>query len=219
MQRPLLFVTTLALSVAACEKQPAYIKVKVPAQSYASVRADPILPPFTAKGDTIQLRASMFYKDDSFMGQAKQVKWSSTDPSVASVGLDGLVEIVSSGDAKIKATTVGYEPDRSAELAIKAVIIDKVEIIPPAELGEEVAIHMGDTVQFTAKVLDDRGNVIPDAKVKWRTSDYAATVTPTGEVEGRSIGDTQVIAEAGDEHTRFVINVLDWKKEKKKRRR
>ena len=61
--------------------------------------------------------------------------------------------------------------------------------------------------------------MIPNAKVKWRTSDYAATVGADGTVEGRSIGDTQVIAEAGEYNKRFVINVLDWRKTKKARRR
>ena len=47
----------------------------------------------------------------------------------------------------------------------------------------------------------------------------AATVGPDGTVEGRSLGDTQVIAESGQHHKRFVINVLDWRKVKKKSRR
>ena len=184
-----------------------------------SVRMDPVLPPFERKGDTIKLRASAFYKDDSYMGPPKKVDWSSSDSSVATVSLDGLVTIISSGTTKIMATSMAGEQKLEAHLPITAVIIARVEVVPPENLGENNSIHMGDEVKFTAKVFNDRGDVIPDAKVKWRTSDYAATVGPDGTVEGRSLGDTQVIAEAGQHHKRFVINVLDWRKEKKKKRR
>lgn len=204
---------------AACEKHPKYIKVKAPQASMHSIRMDPVLPAFTKKGDTIKLRASAFYKDDSYMGPPKKVKWTSSDSSVATVSLDGLVTIISSGATKIAATTKAGDKTIDAHLDIKAVIIARVEVIPPEDLGENNSIHMGDEVKFTAKVYNDRGDVIPDAKVKWRTSDYAATVGPDGTVEGRSLGDTQVIAEAGQHHKRFVINVLDWRKTKKKKRK
>lgn len=210
-------IVTIAV-LAGCEKVPSQIRIKVPQASYASVRMDPVLPPFKSKGDTIKLRASEFYKDDSYMGTAL-VKWSSSNPSVATISLDGLVEIVSSGETTIKAVTKKYEVPLEATFKISAVIIDKIEIIPPDDLGEDNSLHMGETKQFTAKVYDDNGKVIEDAKVRWRTSDWAATITMTGELEGRAIGDTQVVAEAGPALTRFTVNVLDWKKEKKKRRR
>ncbi|MEE2900844.1 MAG: Ig-like domain-containing protein [Myxococcota bacterium] len=209
----------LTTGLIACEKHPSYIKVKVPQASIHSTRSDPVLPAFEKKGDTIKLRASAFYKDDSYMGPPKKTEWSSSDSSVATVGVDGLVTIVSSGKADIIATTKAGDKTLDAKLPVEAVIIKRVEIVPPEELGENNSIHMGDTVKFQAKVFNDRDQVIPDAKVKWRTSDYAATVGADGTVEGRSIGDTQVIAEAGEHNKRFVINVLDWRKTKKSRRR
>jgi hypothetical protein len=208
-----LLLTGVALI--ACEKQPATIKVKMPRDAIQSVKMDPVVPPFEHKNDTIQLRASAFDKDGAFMGPAK-VSWSSSDPSVAVINTDGLVTIVSSGKAEIKASGVGYEKPLDGTLALRASIIDKVKIVPP-EGGVPPKIHLGETMQFKAEVLDDRGNVIPDAKVKWRTSDYAATVTMTGELEGRAIGDTQLILEAGPKLARMDILVLDWKKGAKQR--
>ena len=214
------------LALVACEKQPDFIKVKVPQDSVHSVRMDPVLPPFTERAETLKLRASAFGKDKLYLGPPKKVKWSTADPGVAVVSLDGLVEIVSSGSTKIKAETVGYEKTLSAELPIVVVIVGKVEIVPPEELDEDDAIHMGDSVIFKAKVFDDRGNLIPQEmldksrqKIKWRTSDYAATIAINGELEGRSIGDTQVVLEVGDIHTRFVVKVKDWRKPKRKKRR
>ena len=56
--QPIRWMTLAVVTTAlvACEKQPAYIKVKVPQDSLHSVRMDPVLPPFTARGDTIKLR-------------------------------------------------------------------------------------------------------------------------------------------------------------------
>ena len=58
---------------------------------------------------------------------------------------------------------------------------------PPEQLIEGNQMHMGDTVKFDAQVLNDRGEPIPDAKIKWRNSGWCATVAINGEVEGRAV--------------------------------
>lgn len=201
-------LSSLAIALLACEKEPASIKIKLPKDAVQSVKMDPVVPPFTKRDDTISLRASAFDKDGVYMGPAK-VKWSIEDSTVASVNYEGVVTILSSGETNVVATGDGYETPLTAKLPIKAVIIDKVEIVNPTPDNK---IHLGETKQLAAKVLDDRGRPIPDAKVNWRTSDFAATVSPTGEVEGRSIGDTQVVAEAGGKVARYEVLVLDWRK-------
>ena len=80
----------LTLALAACEKQPERIRVKLPKEAVQSVKMEPQLPVFEKKGDTIHLRASAFEKGDVYMGPAK-VKWTVADPSVASVNYEGLV--------------------------------------------------------------------------------------------------------------------------------
>jgi hypothetical protein len=99
-----------------------------------------------------------------------------------------------------------------ASLPIKAVIVDKVKITPP---DDKKVIHLGETKQFQAAVLDDRGHVIPDAKPHWRSSSFAVTVTDTGEVEGRAIGTAQIVVEASKAVDRFDLEVLDWEKGKR----
>lgn len=70
---------------------------------------------------------------------------------------------------------------------------------------------MGDVVQWKAEVFDDRGNVIPGAKTQWKSSSFAATVTPTdGEVEGRAIGTATIMVEAASFSDRVDIEVYDW---------
>ncbi|MCC7382918.1 MAG: Ig-like domain-containing protein [Deltaproteobacteria bacterium] len=204
---PFLWMGVLLIALTGCEKQPAKIRVKLPRDAVQSVKMDPVLPPFTKKGESITLRASAFDKDDVYMGPAK-VKWSVQDGTVAAVNYEGSVTILSSGDTKVIATSEGYEQTLTAELPIKAVIVEQVKISGPPENK----LHLGDTLQLAAQAIDDRGNPIADAKIEWRTSDYAATVSPTGEVEGRAIGDTQVIAEADGKVARYEVIVLDWKK-------
>lgn len=205
-----LLIISIATLVA-CEKQPASIKVKGPRDAVESVKMNPAFAPFEKKGETIKLRASAFDKDGVFMGGAR-VKWDSSDRTVATVDTVGLVTILSSGDAEIKATTEGYEAVLEASLPVKAVIIDKVRIVLPE--GDKKEIHLGETKQLKAEVLDDRGRVISDAKTRWRSTSWAATVTDTGEVEGRAIGNTQIIVEAGPAIDRLDLEVLDWVKGK-----
>lgn len=207
--RPLPVLLAIGVLASACEKQPASIKVKLPRDSIQSTKTEPQLPPFTRKGDTIKLRASSFDAKDVYMGPAV-VKWTSSDPTVATVNGDGLVTILSSGEATIKATSTGYEKTLEDGFKVTAVIIGSVKIVPPEPGADK--IHLGETKKFTAEVLDDRGNPIQGAKVRWRTSDYAATVTGDGEVEGRAMGDTQLVVEADSKTARFQIVVLDWKK-------
>lgn len=206
---PLLLIIPVAL--AACEKQPASIKVKGPRDAVESVKMNPAFAPFEKKGETIKLRASAFDEGGVFMGGAR-VRWDSSDRTVATVDQTGLVTILSSGEAEIKATSEGYKKVLEASLPVKAVIIGKVRIVPLED--DERAIHLGETKQLRAEVLDDRGRVIPDAKARWRSSSWAATVTDTGEVEGRAIGNTQIIVEAGPATDRMDLEVLDWVKGK-----
>jgi len=218
------FLAVLPLALLACEKQPAFIKVKVPQDSMHSVRMDPVLPPFVKKGDTLQLRASAFQADKSYLGPAKQVKWSSSDPAVALVSLDGLVTIVSSGKAEISAETVGYDAAHTAKIGVEAIILDKIEVVPPPEIQEGNKFHMGEILMFTAKVTNDRGGEVSLAdlersgqKLHWKNVGWAATIAINGEVEGRAIGEGQLLAEAGELSGRLKIEVLDWKPEKKRR--
>jgi hypothetical protein len=218
--RRLVLITTLAAGLLGCEVHPTAIKVRPPQGSFTSVREEPVLPKFERKGDTIKLRASAYDKKGQYMGPAKGARWSTTDGTVATVGLDGLVEITGSGTTKIVATGKYDGKALSHGLTVNAVIIAKVEIEPPAEgLVDENGLHMGETVKFVAKVYNDKGEVIPDAKAKWRTSSYAATVGIDGTVEGRAIGEAQLVVEAGNHNARFSLRVLDWKKPARKRRR
>lgn len=214
----LLTSMTLGALCAACENHPAEIRIKGPRDAVESTQATPTFAPFRKREDTLQLRASGFDDKGRYMG-AVPVKWDSTDRDVATVSSTGLITVLSSGKAEITATYEKGEVKREASLPIEAIIVDDIVAVDPKpEPGKALEMGLGEIKQFEVNVLDDNGGVIEDTKVRWRSSSYAATVTPTGEVEARAIGTTQVSAEAENGATvRWDLSVEDWKKPRRRR--
>lgn len=220
MKAQKLLLPALALAVlSGCESHPAEIKIKGPRDSVESQKAVPTFSIFKKREETLQLRASGFDDKGRYMGTIP-VKWDSSNRDVATVSSTGLVTILSSGEAKISATYSKGEVSRSASLPVKAVIVKDIRAVEPKpEQGKALEMALGDIVQFKVDVLDDNGDAIDGAKVRWSSSSYAVTVTPTGEVEARAIGTTQVVAEAENGATaRWDLSVEDWKKPKRRRR-
>lgn len=212
----------IVLAVSACEKVPAEIRIKGPLDSVESTQrtkgAQTKFAAFEKKNETIKLRVSAFDDRGVYMGPAK-VKWDSTDPTVASVNQSGVVTILGSGETVLKARTTDLEKELSAEIPIEAVIVDKIRWADPVASDKPIEMPMGEIKQFKAEVLDDRGNVIEDAKIEWNASSWAVTVTPTGEVEARAIGAAVLSAEAQNgEVVRHDLDVVDWAKKKRRRR-
>ncbi|MBK8010676.1 MAG: Ig-like domain-containing protein [Deltaproteobacteria bacterium] len=194
-----------------------------------------LFPVFEKPGETLQLRVSAFNRDGAYLGSTP-VEWKSSDLSVATVSADGLVTVQSSGTFIVSATTTDLEPTLSASLSLRAVIVGSVRIAgQDAELGGKASLQrgsdgahtnrlkadrartqplelaLGETVSLRAEVLNDRDEVIEDAKVRWRSTGYAVSVTPEGEVEGRAIGNTQLVAEAKGQTARIDVRVVDWR--------
>lgn len=214
-----LFGVAVGLVLSGCEKHPSSIKVKGPRDAVESTKADPQFAPFEKQGDTIKLRASAFDDKGTFMGNAKNVKWDSSDRTVATVNQEGLVTILSSGKTSIEAVAMADGKELRDALPISAVIISDIRIVDPVpEPNKSLELALGEIKNFKAEVIDDRGNVIPDASIEWRSSSFAATVTPDGEVEGRAIGTTQITAETKTGKTaRIDLMVEDWKKPARRR--
>lgn len=217
--RPYSTFAVLALGLAACKAEPVAIRIKGPQDAVESTKMNPTFAPFEKKGDTINLRASAFDDKERYMGTVK-VKWDSSDRSVATVSQTGLVTFLSSGKTKITARTTETEEPLEASIDLEAQIVKEIRIVdPPEEEHKSMKMPMGEIKQFKAEVLNDRGDVIPDAKIDWRASSFAVTVTPTGEVESRAIGTAQIVAEADNGSVaRVDIEVTDWDKKKRRRR-
>lgn len=205
----------LALLAVGCAKEPNRLEIKGPAGTTAARYDVKELPVFEAKNASIKLRA-IAYQDDVFIGTA-EVRWSSEDPSIASVNQSGMVTILSSGETVIRAE---LPTGLSDGIDVKAVIIDGVEITEPKlEEGEVPKLPMGEELKFQAVVKNDRGEVIEDAKIAWESTTYAAIIGVDGTVEGGAIGKTTIraVAKNGDSDS-VEIEVTDWPKKKRRRR-
>lgn len=169
------------------------------------------LEPFEKKGETIQLKVSAFDRKDRYMG-VTPVEWDVTNRRVATVSRTGLVTILSSGSAEVIARTTETKVPVEARLPIEAIIPVEVRITEPkVPDGERIELPMGEFLQFRAEVINDRDEVIDDAEIAWSSTTYAATVVPSGEVEGRAIGNTEILAEYRNARpARVEMFVTDW---------
>ncbi len=197
------------LSLAACSEQPARIEIRLPGDRPSATRPPRPIDRFTEKGRTVSLRAIAYDNRDRFLKVA-EVEWSTDDPTVASVSQAGLLTALSSGTTAVVATLGEIEARAPVEVQIVGGITVSPQSPPPLPLGE--------FIKFEAKVTDDRGRPLPDARVAWESTTWAATVAVDGEVEGRSIGKTTIVATAAERvSARVELTVTDWPKKARRR--
>ena len=175
----------------------AYVTVS---QAATSVTITPSSATLNAIGETAQLEATAFDTGNSAIGGAV-FTWSSSDPTVATVGADGLATAVSNGTAQITATSGNATADATITVMQTA---GSITVLPAAV----TLMAIGETAQLTATVSDSRGELIADAEVEWSTSDPAvASVDEEGLVTAVKNGSAQITATAGNASATAYITV------------
>jgi len=145
-----------------------------------------------AVGATVQLSATVRDQRNNIMS-GLAITWSSGDDAVATVNADGLVTAVSNGMADITATH-GSITGR-ATITVSEPVPTTVMVEPQMATLEAI----GQTVQLTATVLDQRENAMPDETVTWSSGDETvATVDEDGLVTAVGNGMAAVSAQTGD---------------------
>jgi hypothetical protein len=218
MQRWMSVLVAMSVGTAACEEKPAELKIKGPKDSLESRFDVERLPTFTEKRQTLQLRASAYDDQQRYMGVPQGVEWDVADRSVATINPQGLLTILGSGSTDVVVRL--EDPPIEGRLPIEVSIIERIRITAPQRPSEgRMKLPMGEKVRFEAEVLNDRGEAVPSHPVVWDSTTYAATIDPNGELEGRAIGYTEVIAEAkGSSHSdSFPVEVTDWPPGKRRR--
>jgi uncharacterized protein YjdB len=189
MLRAFVVVVSCGL-VSGCLREPAKIVIKDAPNEVLS-----------KKGQEVQLRGIVYDKDNVIMDAPEPIVWTSSDPGVVSVSSTGLITAQSSGTAKISASLKG----QSAEMTTRAAIIGTVEIEP----ATDQILKYNKTMQLKVTVKDDKGQPMPQAKVRWSTASHAVDITPEGLVTGQALGSTQVFATVNEKVAALRITVKD----------
>ena len=130
-----------------------------------------------------------------------EVGWTSSDPSVASVGTTGVITAEGNGTARVTARFGALAG--SVEVTVAAAPAS-VEIAPTAA----PLAAIGETVQLSATVRDANGTVIPNAQLRWASSlSGVARVDSAGLVTAAANGDAEIVATAGDASATVTVTV------------
>lgn len=179
-----------ALLFSACLREPAKLVIK-----------DQPTDMLTKKGQELQLRAVVYDKDGVIMDPPEPIVWSSSDPSVISVSSTGQLTAQSSGTVKVTAKV----KTQSAEFSTRAAIVGTVDIEPSADQ----TLKFNKTMQLKVVVKDDKGQPMPQAKVRWSAASHAVDISPEGLVTGQALGSTQVFATVNEKVAALRITVKD----------
>lgn len=153
----------------------------------ATVNVSPAALNLVAGGHAT-LVASVYDVDGNLL--QRLVTWTSANAGVASVDASGVVTGVAAGQSTITATSGGVTG--TAEVTVSPQVATTV-VVSPASF----AIEVDETIQLTAKVLDQGGGTM-SVPVTWSTTDASvATVDDNGVVRGVAEGDVQITAQAG----------------------
>ncbi|HEV2130959.1 MAG TPA: Ig-like domain-containing protein [Longimicrobiaceae bacterium] len=138
-------------------------------------------------GESVQLQATTYDAAGNVLTD-RAVRWTSSNPNVASVNASGRVSALRPGSVTITATSEGRAGTASVT----------VESAPPARLE----IHSGDDQRGTKKtplpdplavrVTDAQNNPVPGVTVTWTIQSGKGTVTPaSSETDANGIARTQ----------------------------
>ena len=139
-------------------------------------------------GETKQLTAAVLPND----AENKEIEWSSSDTSVATVDANGLVTGVASGEVTITATAKdGSRVTGTAQVTVSTGLVESIAVKPYT-----CEIEVGSKKQLTATVSPSDAD---NKEVEWSSSNTSvATVDANGLVTGVAAGEATITATAKD---------------------
>jgi trimeric autotransporter adhesin len=153
-------------------------------------------------GQTTQLEANAKAQDGSALPD-RVVTWTSSDPTIASVDLGGVVTANAIGAATITAASEGRAG--TAFIAVRPVPVATVEVYPPS-LSLTVGASQGLSVVLRAQ----NGSEITGRPVAWASADVAvATVSSAGMVTAVAPGTTTVSATSEGQSGSATVTVTN----------
>ncbi len=154
-------------------------------------------------GSTVQLAAMGSYQDKKPAKILRNVTWTSSAPSVATVSSTGLVTGVNAGSATIQATLSGIKG--SLGLGVNAAILESITIGPSSP-----SVNVASQQQLSATGhYNDGSTKNITASVTWKSSDATkATITNAGLVTGVYHGQITITATFNSVAGSAPLNVI-----------
>lgn len=135
-----------------------------------------------------------------------QVSWKTSDGTVAVVSSAGVVKSTGSGSAQITASVPGAGgKEITASVDVKNVMVSTVEA--RGEFPKRFTLK-SEPVKLTVIVKDEKGNVIDDPKLSFRTTDYCVEAD-NGEVRPLAVGECAIIVESAGKTAKIDVEVID----------
>ena len=149
------------------------------------------------EGEELQLTATVAPENAT----NKEVIWSSSDNTIATVSETGLVTAIAAGEVTITASA--GEASDSVEITVEPLVVEVESVtITPAEAQQ---LTEGEELQLTATVAPENAT---NKEVIWSSSDNTiATVSETGLVTAIAAGEATITASAGEASDEIVITV------------
>ncbi|MBQ4364641.1 MAG: Ig-like domain-containing protein [Clostridia bacterium] len=131
----------------------------------------------------------------------KKVIWSSSDPSVASVNVDGVVTAVSQGTAVITCTT--QDSSRTAKCTVK--VLKTIKSKSVSLDSKRLTLNDGTSATLTASIKPDNVSI---TSLNWRsTNKKVATVNENGVIKAVGPGTCKIVATTKDTGKKAVCKV------------
>jgi uncharacterized protein YjdB len=162
------------------------------------------IAPLTADvslGSSRQLAANVLDADGNAIS-GRPVTWSSSNSSIATVSVQGLVSAVALGRAIITASVEG----KTGSAVID--VVDPVASVRMSPQGLQV-LRIGGRLQLTATPLNSSGQPLSGRVTNWASSNpnVASVNSTTGEVTAAAVGSATITAEIEGRSAQAAVNV------------
>ena len=131
----------------------------------------------------------------------RPVTWSSSNSSIATVSVTGLVSAVALGRVTITAAVEGKSGTSTIDVVDPVATVRITPLVPPT-------LRVGGKVQLTATPLNAAGQPLTGRPVNWTsTNPNVASVSASGEVTALGVGTSTIIAEIDQRQGQVGVTV------------
>ncbi len=155
-------------------------------------------------GDTQEFAATVRDQNGDEM-TGVTVIWASTNETVGTIDADGTFTALAEGTASVTATAEGITGTATVTVTSDEPVVTTIEVEPTT-----VSLTVGDTVTFSATVLDQNGGTMTGITVAWTSdNETVGTINPDGVFTALAEGTTTINATVGDVFGTATVTVTD----------